>query len=210
MTEKTYKVMGLAGGANIAIGIISIVVGVTTGIILLVSGGKLLGAKKGLTFWEGRFKLKAKNRKRLRVLGKILFVLYIGFLFYFLIFSDWYGREGTGEYHYNLVLFCEIKRFWLYRDVLGWVAYANLFGNVLIFVPFGFFMPMASRYRSFFLTLFYSFGVSFFVECFQLVTRVGSFDVDDMLLNTLGGVIGYIVFAICNMIRRWHDAKQER
>ena len=55
MTEKTYKVMGLAGGANIAIGIISIVVGVTTGIILLVSGGKLLGAKKGLTFsgsWE--------------------------------------------------------------------------------------------------------------------------------------------------------------
>ena len=42
MTEKTYKVMGLAGGANIAIGIISIVVGVTTGIILLVSGGKLL------------------------------------------------------------------------------------------------------------------------------------------------------------------------
>ena len=32
---------------------------------------------------------------------------------------------------------------------------------------------------------------------------------DDMLLNTLGGVIGYIVFAICNMIRRWHDAKQE-
>ena len=49
MTEKTYKVMGLAGGANIAIGIISIV-GVTTGIILLVSGGKLLGAKKGLTF----------------------------------------------------------------------------------------------------------------------------------------------------------------
>ena len=49
--------------------------------------------------------MKAKNRKRLRVLGKILFVLYIGFLFYFLIFSDWYGREGTGEYHYNLVLF---------------------------------------------------------------------------------------------------------
>lgn len=31
MTEKTYKVMGLAGGANIAIGIISIVIGVTTG-----------------------------------------------------------------------------------------------------------------------------------------------------------------------------------
>ena len=70
-------------------------------------------------------------------------------------------------------------------------------------------MPMASRYRSFFLP-FLQFWSELFVECFQLVTRVGSFDVDDMLLNTLGGVIGYIVFAICNMIRRWHDAKQER
>ena len=49
------------------------------------------------------------------------------------------------EYHYNLVPFQEIQRFWNYRDMLGWVAYANLFGNVIIFIPFGFFMPMASR-----------------------------------------------------------------
>ena len=40
--------------------------------------------------------------------------------------------------------------------------------------------------------------------------KSGEFCVDDMLLNTFGGVIGYIVFAICKMIRRWHDAKQER
>lgn len=114
------------------------------------------------------------------------------------------------EYHYNLVLFQEIKRFWLYRGQLGWVSYANLFGNVLIFMPFGFFMPMASRYRSFFLTLFYSFSLSFLVEAFQLITKVGSFDVDDLLLNTIGGVIGYMIFVICNTIRRWHDANRAR
>ena len=155
--------------------------------------------------------MKAKSRKRFRVLGKILFVLYIGFLLYFLIFSDWYGRTGEmTEYRYNLVLFQEIKRFWYHRDQLGWIAFANLFGNVLIFVPFGFFMPMASRYRSCFLTLFYSFGLSFLVEVFQFVSRVGSFDVDDLLLNTIGGVIGYIIFVICNTIRRWHDADRAR
>ena len=122
--------------------------------------------------------------------------------------------KGAGEYHYNLVLFCEIKRFWLYRDVFqDWVSYANLFRKCPDFRTsfWIFYADGKPGYRSFFLTLFYSFGVSFFVECFQgLVTRVGSFDVDDMLLNTFGGVIGYIVFAICNMIRRWHDAKQER
>ena len=155
--------------------------------------------------------MKAKNRKPMRTLGKILFVLYIAFLLYFLIFSDWYGRTGgMSEYHYNLVLFKEIQRFWNHRDMLGWVAYANLFGNVLIFIPFGFFMPMASRYRNFFLTFVYSFGLSLLVEIFQLITKVGSFDVDDIFLNTCGGILGFIAFVICNTIRRWYDDNRAR
>ena len=101
------------------------------------------------------------------------------------------------EYHYNLELFREIRRFWTYRENLGLLAFANLAGNVLIFVPFGFFMPMASRSwnRSFFLTVFYSFGISFFVEVFQLLTKVGSFDVDDLLLNTTGGTVR--IYTVC-------------
>lgn len=149
--------------------------------------------------------------KRIRALGKLLFLLYIFFLLYFLIFAEWYGRSGemTG-YHYNLVLFQEIQRFWIYREKLGWISFANLIGNVAIFIPFGFFMPWASRFRSFFITLFYSFGYSLVVEAFQLITRVGSFDVDDLLLNTIGGIIGYILFVICNTIRRWRNAVRER
>ena len=140
--------------------------------------------------------MRTRERKWLRRFGKLLFLLYIVFLFWFLLFSDWYGRGGEmREYHYNLELFREIRRFWTYREQLGFLAFANLAGNVLIFVPFGFFMPMASRSwnRSFFLTVFYSFGISFFVEVFQLLTKVGSFDVDDMLLNTAGGLCGYIL-----------------
>lgn len=156
--------------------------------------------------------MKAKNRTRLRVLGKILFVLYIAFIFYFLLLSDWYGRSGgMQEHHYNLVLFKEIKRFWIYRRELGMAAVVNnLLGNVLIFMPFGFFMPMASKYRNFFVTAFYGFGMSLCVETFQLITKVGSFDVDDLLLNTLGGILGYILFVICNAIRRKHGTKRER
>lgn len=151
------------------------------------------------------------DMKRFRALGKLLFLMYIFFLLYFLIFAEWYGRSGemTG-YHYNLVLFQEIQRFWIYREQLGWISFANLVGNVAIFIPFGFFMPWASRFRSFFLTLFYSLGFSLVVEAFQLVTRVGSFDVDDLLLNTIGGIIGYILFVICNSIRRWRNAVRER
>ncbi len=156
--------------------------------------------------------MKQKQVKRVRALGKVLFVLYIFFLLYFLIFSDWYGRSGVREeYRYNLVLFTEIKRFIEYREALGaFAVFTNLFGNILIFVPYGFFISMASRSRGFFLTLFYSFGLSLCVEVFQLLTRVGSFDVDDLLLNTVGGILGYVLFSICNVIRRNCDGGRKK
>ncbi len=157
--------------------------------------------------------MNATQRKRVRILGKICFILYVGFIIYFLIFSDWYGRATSAmeEYHYNLVLFQEIRRFWEYRDQVGLFAmFTNLFGNVLIFVPFGFFLPMASRYRSFFATLFWSFGLSLCVEMFQFVAKVGCFDVDDLLLNTAGGIAGHIVFVLCAAIRRKYVYKKKK
>ena len=103
------------------------------------------------------------------------------------------------EYHYNLELFKEIRRFWEYRDQVGMFAmFTNLLGNVVIFVPVGFFMPMASRYR-----------LSLCVETFQLLTKVGSFDVDDLLLNTIGGLVGYLIFSMCAAVRRRHDHKKK-
>ena len=67
------------------------------------------------------------KRKRIRILGKILFILYVIFIIYFLLFSDWYGRTGEmREYHYNLVLFKEIKRFWQYREQVGFFAMFHL------------------------------------------------------------------------------------
>ena len=50
MNEKIYHSLGRIGGASIALGIISIVVGVTVGILSIVSGGKLLKDKKHLLF----------------------------------------------------------------------------------------------------------------------------------------------------------------
>ena len=146
----------------------------------------------------------------MRMLGKLLFFLYVLFLIYFLLFSDWYGRSGElRDFRYNLELFKEIKRFWTYREQLGFFAtFTNLIGNILIFVPFGFFLPMASKYRSIFSTLFYSFGVSLCVEIFQFFAKVGSFDVDDLFLNTVGGVAGFILFMICNTVRRRYDEKK--
>ena len=156
--------------------------------------------------------MSTRHARIIRTFGKVLFVLYIVFLVYFLFLAEWYGRTGTGEdYRYNLELFRENRRFITYREQLGMFAvFANLFGNILIFVPYGFFISMAAERRGFFKTLFCSFGLSLCVELVQLVTRVGSFDVDDILLNTIGGILGYILFAICNGIRRRYHVRREK
>ena len=133
-------------------------------------------------------------------------------LLYFLLFSEMYGRTGTRmEYAYNLELFKEIKRFWMHRDILGpYVVLGNLLGNVLIFIPFGFFLPMACKYRNVIITVVYTFMLSFSVEVIQLLTRIGSFDVDDILLNTIGGLLGYIIYALCCYARRKYVKKKTR
>ena len=154
--------------------------------------------------------MSGRKKKIFRAVGKVLFLLYVVFLIYFLFLAEWYGRTGISEeYRCNLELFREIKRFIIYREQLGaFAVFANLAGNILIFVPYGFFISVASRERGFFKTLFFSMGLSLCVEIIQLFTRVGSFDVDDILLNTIGGVLGYIIFLICNGIRRKHDVRK--
>ena len=50
MEERTYQIMSRTGGWNIALGIVSIVVGVSAGVLLIISGGKLLAGKSRIMF----------------------------------------------------------------------------------------------------------------------------------------------------------------
>ena len=134
-----------------------------------------------------------------------MFALYIAGLVYFLFFADMLDRVGIERsYHYNVIPFREIRRFIVYADLLGPMAViSNLFGNIVIFMPFGFLVPILGRKkRNFWFTSLLSFALSLAVECIQLVTRTGCFDVDDLILNTLGAAIGYMLFAVCNYLRR--------
>lgn len=152
--------------------------------------------------------MNQKNIKKIRIFGKVMFVIYIFFLLYFLIFSDCYGRIGKMEdYHYNIILFKEIRRFWEYREELGiFAVFTNLAGNILIFVPFGFFTSLASSVRRVSRSVYLSIGLSLCVEMFQFITKLGSFDVDDLVLNTIGGILGCIVFLVFNKVRRRYHA----
>lgn len=139
-------------------------------------------------------------------------MIYVLLLMYLLFFSEGYGRvaEAEREYRYNLVPFVEIRRFWIYREQLGVFAlFTNLIGNVLGFIPYGFILPVIHNgLRSGFLIILSGFGLSLCVETIQLVTKVGCFDVDDLILNTLGAALGYLAFAVCDYLRRKYYGKK--
>ena len=150
--------------------------------------------------------MKKETKILIRRMGILLFAIYIIFLVYFLFFSEEYGRAAEAQrvYRYNLIPFVEIRRFWVYRKQLGFLAvFTNLFGNVIGFLPFGFILPVIlERMRSGWLIILAGFGLSVTVEVIQLITKVGCFDVDDMILNTAGAALGYLLFFICNHLRR--------
>lgn len=145
-----------------------------------------------------------KREKTHQKICWILFFSYLLMLTYFMFFSDDFGRSEYTEYHYNLTLFKEIRRFYTYRELLGTRAFLiNIVGNIVCFMPFGFILPIISRLgEKWFNTLLLSFLMTLSIETIQLVFRVGSFDVDDMFLNTVGGAAGYITVTALKWIRR--------
>lgn len=72
------------------------------------------------------------------------------------------------------------------------IALWNLSGNILIFLPMGFYLPLLNKNcqkpGNFALRMF---SITFSVEFIQLLTGLGSFDVDDMILNMAGAMLGY-------------------
>lgn len=159
--------------------------------------------------------LRKITRKKIGWLSFILLIIYGCVVLYFVLFSDRLGRvEGYSTYRYNLVPFQEIRRFIVYRDYVSTEAFfLNLIGNLLVFFPVGMLVPLwrATKKTGCIRIILYTFLFTLSIETLQLVTRVGVFDVDDLMMNTFGGLAGWICFRIARMIyRRIRVYRQDR
>lgn len=118
----------------------------------------------------------------------IVFAFYIISVFHF---------TGAGTLYDGLLYKLEIKQgqlnFVSFSQSIDIVAYLQ---NVLLFMPFGFLMPFICNKKADFISILYTgFGFSLLIEISQLLNNRRT-DIDDIILNTLGAVIG---FAIYNM-----------
>ncbi|MCI3920141.1 VanZ family protein [Paenibacillus sp. TRM 82003] len=101
-------------------------------------------------------------------------------------------------YRFNLIPFDTIHRYVFHSSAFStrnWMI--NLFGNIGVFIPYGLLLPLLiKRCRSLIGMLLVFLAGLFVAELLQLLLRVGSFDVDDFLLNGLGAAMGYAVYAV--------------
>ena len=112
----------------------------------------------------------------------------------------------------NFQFFKTIRMYIVYSYKLN--SFENLVGNIVVFIPFGFLFPLAAGYgpgmklgkriKNLVLlkTLLNGFLLIFGIEIFQLFSAFGAFDVDDILLNCIGVLLGYPVFILYNSIRK--------
>ena len=122
---------------------------------------------------------------------------------YFILFKevsshDWWQKlvnRVERKDHVNLKLF-EVFKIYKLSDL-------QIVGNFIMLLPLGIYFPLLyKKLRRFFPVLLASFGVSLMIEFLQLATRYRSADVDDLLLNTAGAIVGYILYRIIISFRQ--------
>lgn len=138
---------------------------------------------------------------------KLLF--HVSCIVYILVMSMLLFRRGSmGDemtlseymrYGVNLTPFSTIELYMrnLSNGNITDIAMKNLVGNVLLFVPIGMYLPYYCKR----LTSIWKFSVAtiliiFTVEMVQLLSMRGRFDIDDLILNTCGALVGYIIWRI--------------
>lgn len=121
----------------------------------------------------------------------LLFITYILFLFELVTSRDVY-INGT-----NLVPFREMFRYPVGSENFN----RQVIGNILLFMPFGFFATYYTKIKKISSISFMSILISLTIEVVQ--KYIGrSFDVDDIILNVVGGILGFLVYIGLDAIRK--------
>lgn len=133
-----------------------------------------------------------KNNQKIVLYKELIslgFILYLLFLYNIVTYQDAYSITGTS----NFTPFREILRYKFGSELFV----KNIIGNIVIFMPFGYFVSYYLKPKRVGLVCILTLIASLTIELTQLsIGRV--FDIDDILLNLLGGILGCIIYiALC-------------
>ena len=134
-----------------------------------------------------------KEKQKIVIYKELLmlsFAIYILCLFQVVTFQDDVMWSSN-----NFIPFREILRY----SITNRLFWKNVVGNMIMFLPFGFFISYYLKAEKVNITLLLTLIASIAVEFVQMcIGRV--FDVDDIILNLLGGTIGFLIYHIMRKI----------
>jgi len=123
-----------------------------------------------------------------RVLAASALAAFVAFIAYIALF-----RFPATNPEPNWVPFRTIVSDWRYG---GWEFVINFVGNLVAFLPMGLLPPLIRTRTKLWQAALFSFAISFAIEAGQYVSGRRVPDVDDLILNTAGGVLGYLAFTV--------------
>ena len=134
-----------------------------------------------------------KNKQKFVLFEELLklsFCLYILCLFQVVTFE--YDVSWATN---NFIPFKEILRY----NITSHLFFKNVLGNMILFLPFGFYTSYYLKVDKIKIPFLLTFIASISIEVVQMcIGRV--FDVDDIILNVIGGVLGYYIYSILRII----------
>jgi len=131
----------------------------------------------------------------------VLFIIYILVVLKLTLFRTNFQYD---EPQINLTLFVDLIN--TYKNAELWTFLRLFLGNIGWFVPFGFLLPVLLKKERFWKVAAFGFCFSFTIETLQYIFRKGVAELDDLILNTLGAVIGYFMYKLflklrCNILK---------
>lgn len=130
-----------------------------------------------------------------KIFEVLLLIAYTSLVLYLMFFG--FNRAEKAQYAGGYRYFLEISRIplWFPKTISSrWIF---SMGNLLAFVPFGIFIPRIFNTKYFKFIINFVFCITF-LEILQMVTYLGSFDLEDILVNSLGASMGYFSYKIGN------------
>lgn len=135
---------------------------------------------------------KAKKRPS-KNLTRFLFILYLIVLTWVILFKmelDFSLLKNMNYRSINLIPFAESV------TINGKTDISEILLNVIVFIPFGIYISMLHKPWNFIQKIIPIFCVSLLYEVLQYAFAIGGSDITDLIGNTLGGIIGMILFFI--------------
>lgn len=120
----------------------------------------------------------------------VIFLLYIGVLLRITVFRSSFGSYPLCS-HGQIELVPFVGLIQIFHNSVGMFLYLFV-GNLVWFVPLGVLLPVLTKARN--ATILWGLGLSLYIEVSQYVFGTGVSEVEDLILNTAGTGIGYLIY----------------